>query len=41
MVTVEFFNFGAMLVMWLILLRLGQIVFANTWVSSALGALHA
>jgi hypothetical protein len=38
---VEFVNFGAMLVMWLILLRAAQILGRNTFIAPALGALHA
>lgn len=41
MTLVEFLNFGAMLMMWLIVLRGAQVLFANTWLSPALGALHA
>jgi hypothetical protein len=39
--TIEFLNFGAMLVMWLIILRATQILFRDTWLAPALGALHA
>ncbi len=38
---VEFINFGAMLIMWLIVLRSAQIFGRNTWVAPAIGALHA
>lgn len=41
MTTVEFLNFGAMLIMWLILIRFAQIVGRNTWLAPALGALHS
>lgn len=38
---VEFVNFGAFLIMWLILLRAAQIIGQNTWLAGAIGALHA
>jgi hypothetical protein len=37
---IEFLNFGAMLIMWLIVLRFVQIVGRDTWLAPALGALH-
>lgn len=40
MTLVEFLNFGAFLVMWLIMLRAGQILFRDTWLAPALGAIH-
>lgn len=39
MAAVEFVNFGAMLIMWLIVFRALQIFLRNTWVAGALGAL--
>lgn len=41
MTFVEFLNFGAMLLMWLIVYRAAQILFRNTWLAPALGAIHA
>jgi hypothetical protein len=38
---IEFVNFGAMLIMWLLLIREAQILGRNTWLGSALGALHS
>jgi hypothetical protein len=38
---IEFVNFFAMLVMSLLVLRGAQILFADTWLAPALGALHA
>ena len=41
MAAIEFLNFGAMLIMWLIVLRAVQILGRNTWLAPALGALHS
>lgn len=38
---VEFIDFGAKLIMWLILIRAAQIFGRNTWIAPALGAIHA
>lgn len=37
---VEFIDFGAKLIMWLILIRGAQLLGKNTWVAPALGAIH-
>lgn len=41
MTLIEFLNFGAMLFMWLIVVRFAQVVGRNTWLSPALGALFS
>jgi hypothetical protein len=38
---IEFINFGAMMVMWLIIIRGVQILGRDTWLAPALGALQA
>jgi hypothetical protein len=38
---IEFINFGAMLIMWLIVIRAAQIFGRNTWLAPALGAIHS
>lgn len=41
MTSIEFLNFGAMLIMWLIVIRFVQIVAGKTWLGPALGAIHS
>lgn len=41
MTAIEFLNFGAMLIMWLIVIRAAQIFGRNTWLAPALGAIHS
>lgn len=41
MAAVEFVNFMSMLIIGLIVLRFAQIMGRNTWLASALGAIHS